>query len=119
MTDNEINVAIAEACGWKFHCGDSEDKLNHVKRCSWSHPQGWKLGPLPDYCHDLNAMHEAEKVLNEKQQVWYMQKLTQVRYKDGVGGMIGCMMDKIVFATARQRAEAFCAVFGKRKEDSK
>jgi len=69
--------------------------------------------PLPDYLNDLNAMHEAEKILNEKQAVWYLQKLTQVRFKAGVSGMIGCMIDKTVFATASQRAEAFLRTIGK------
>lgn len=74
-----------------------------------------ECGYLPDYLNDLNAMHEAEKILDERQSVWYLQKLTQVRFKDGVGGMIACMIDKTTFATARQRAEAFLRTIGKWK----
>lgn len=100
MTPEEQRIAIAKACGWRralthrgifFYCEGQEEYFPNV----------------PDYLNDLNAMHEAEKVLNEKQQVWYLQRLTQVRYRAGVRGMIGCMIDKIAFATAAQRAEAF------------
>jgi hypothetical protein len=73
--------------------------------------------PVPNYHGDLNACAEMEKSLSgEKQQVWYLQKLTQVRYRDGVAGMIGCMIDKTTFATAPQRCEAFLRVVGKWKE---
>lgn len=58
---------------------------------------GWEefLVPLPDYCHDLNAMHEAEKVLTEWQDREYRALLVEITcYKEHR-------------ATARQRAEAF------------
>ena len=44
MTDKQINIAIAEACGWKhkpINCGGA------------------------NYCVDLNAMHEAENILSQ------------------------------------------------------
>ena len=72
--------------------------------------------PIPNYPFDLNACHEMEKILNEKQQVWYLQKLTQVRFKEGVAGMIACMNDKTTFATAMQRCEAFLRTIGKWEE---
>jgi hypothetical protein len=71
---------------------------------------------IPNFLNDLNAMHEAEKLLSEKQQVWYLQKLTQARLREGVGGMIACMIDKTTFATALQRAEALLRTIGKWKE---
>ena len=121
MTDQQINTAIAEACGFESVEFDSSKP--------WSWPSGIvtrftgtpsecrvRVG-VPNYCHDLNAMHEAEKILNEKQQVWYLQELTQVRYKDGVSGMLGCMIDKTTFATARQRAEAFLRTIGKWRDE--
>jgi hypothetical protein len=67
---------------------------------------------LPDYLSDLNAMHEAEKVLMYKQQIDFMEWL----------GM--CCDDyghkawKYVHATAAQRAEAFLRTLGKWEESA-
>ena len=103
--------AIAEACPKLFY-GHHGKWFLHSEN-----PRNIYGAPNEvDVLNDLNAMHEAEKVLNEKQQVWYLQKLTQVRFKAGVSGMIGCMIDKTVFATAAQRAEAFLRTIGKWKE---
>lgn len=128
MSPEKQRIAIAEACGTKplrlgyvvkHPTGDriviALDTFNECAKWLDDLPESaeykhWLVVPddrYPNYCNDLNAMHEAEKILNEKQQVWYLQKLTHVRYKQGVGGMIGCMIDKTTFATAAQRAEAF------------
>jgi len=53
MTDNEINIAIAEACGWK----DRPDPFYEDRR-AWTKDEGatWEATcDIPDYCHDLNA----------------------------------------------------------------
>jgi hypothetical protein len=57
----------------------------------------------PDYCNDLNAMHEAEKVLTFKDWEFYCDELG--------GSFQGC-----AHATARQRAEAFLRTLGKWEE---
>jgi hypothetical protein len=52
MTDEQINAAIAEACG--------------TLKWSYALPVKVLAHTVSDYCNDLNAMHEAEKViLNE------------------------------------------------------
>jgi hypothetical protein len=51
----------------------------------------------PDYVHDLNAMHEAEKVLDETQAEDYEELLGEYGFH----------------STARQRAEAFLMTLGK------
>lgn len=56
---------------------------------------------------------ECEKKLNEKQQVWYLQKLSQGRFRDGDRGTIGCIVDRAVFATWQQRAIAYFKTIGK------
>ena len=95
MTNDQINAAIAEACGWA-------DKPRRM-------PDGlWYYGHCPDYCGDLNAMHEAEKVLTDDQFKWYthwVEKLMpETKYR--------CYL----CATARHRAEAFVRSLGKWKE---
>jgi len=90
MTQEEQRVAIAEACGWKTGYRD---------------PEAWH--PLPDYLNDLNAMHEAEKMLVSLQWVSYSRRL-QTLCDESVTWPI--------HATASQRAEAFLRTIGKWKE---
>ena len=97
MTDKQINAAIAEACGWKWEriwTGELQGK-----------PTGEQgpLRPIPEYCSDLNAMHEAERVLvNQFTTIEeaYWRNLQQVKPHP-------------IYGTARQRAEAFLKTVGK------
>lgn len=54
MTEQEINIKIAEACGWK----------PDNRGVGMLSPQG-SYEPIPDYCNDLNAMHEAESYASD------------------------------------------------------
>ena len=93
MTDEQINAAIAEACGWKGcpRCSDPECAYNVI----------------PNYCTDLNAMHEAEKVLANDKWWLFVEWLTDV---------CGAGVALCISATARQRAGAFLRTLGKWKE---
>jgi hypothetical protein len=96
MTDEQINAAIAEACGWKPHA----DGMHYYKG---KHLLWRTRKDLPSYCNDLNAMHEAEKTLMSEQSLNYKTRLMKTElwyYK----------------ATARQRAEAFLRTLGKWEE---
>jgi hypothetical protein len=57
MTPDQQRITIATACGYKSY--------------SWRlTSDGWLFADIvPDYLNDLNAMHEAEKVLTADQ--WY------------------------------------------------
>ena len=113
MSEDEINRAIAEHLGWSYgpiHIGDGLD----VDECShawWRNGKAWVEGP-PNYCGDLNAMHEAEKVLLADADTGY-------EYDMELNGVCECWEDgvmnymKLWHATARQRAEAFLRVVGK------
>lgn len=94
MTDEQINRAIAEACGWNNKPVVRTNGKGSVWVTEW-----------PDYCDDLNAMHEAEKVLTDDQFKWYtywVEKLMpETKYR--------CYL----CATARHRAEAFVRSMGK------
>jgi hypothetical protein len=103
VTPEAQKIAIAEACGWIWH-GDA----------SWTKDPNnfyWKKDhlnyrTLPDYLNDLNAMHEAEKVLNEKQDHIMNDTLWDM-----------CEGRKYLWhATASQRAEAFLRTIGKWQE---
>jgi hypothetical protein len=93
MTEEQINRAIAEACD-----------ICHVAKVvpMYKTPQGWVLD-CPDYCNDLNAMHEAEKTLTSAQLLDYVALLFDATYES-------------TLATARQRAEAFLRTLGKWEE---
>lgn len=127
MKPEKQRIAIAEACGWS-DVGFYEDNYglgfwsgirslsDKEKRMLPKHKQEsiTKYGvEIPNYLNDLNAMHLVEQTLDTKQQVWYLQKLSQVRLKQGEGGMIACLIDRLAFATAPQRAEAFLRTIGK------
>jgi hypothetical protein len=88
MDKEQQRIAIAQECGWK------------------QIPDGrWKLDGkveqfLPDYLNDLNAMHEAEKVLKEDSEAAFRGWLWLAHGQPE-------MRCKIIHATAAQRAKAF------------
>lgn len=77
MKEQEINIAIAELLNWK-HVGVSLAGLggyppNSAAYVGPDEPEDWRLRDgkpegkryyrIPNYYNDLNAIHEAEKVL--------------------------------------------------------
>jgi hypothetical protein len=111
VTDQDINIAIAELCGWK--------KENiPVGSMMGADPQGWPKSKvwyfphhLPDYCNDLNAMHEAEEQLgaSDCDYVWHLAWNLKLNFYDRT------IIDiyKVLHATARQRARALLRINGK------
>lgn len=99
MTPEEQRIAIAEVCGWT--------KVP-MTATLWQHEafpgQLFEPGELPDYLADLNAMHEAEKVLTRGQRIRFVSELCGIV---GVKWRPTSHFDSI-HATAAQRAEAFC-----------
>jgi hypothetical protein len=107
MTDEQINAAIAEACGWEAVCVDGGS--GYYK----GFDNGAELRPdLPDYCTDLNAMHEAEKVLTKEQVREYQTYMYDMACK--IDNTCGRWMP--YSATAAYRAEAFLRTLGKWEE---
>lgn len=102
MTDEQINQRIAEACGWTDFV---------------VHPEFGLMGTPPDthglrtavdfYTVDLNAMHEAEKIMTKAQWGDFVEHLTTDFYSVSDAWKDAC------HATARQRAEAFLRTLGK------
>lgn len=116
MTDEQINQRIAEACGWRWDQGYRWKDSSGLSAFAWD---------IPDYCTDLNAMHEAEKVLdgahswNGEEHHWnaeeaYMGHLTDIITRDSRQKNSDDW--QFVCATARQRAEAFLRTLGKWEE---
>jgi hypothetical protein len=101
MNKEQQRIKIAEACGWKE---------NHDQ--GWGKPNiydddeplvYWHAHELPDYPNDLNAMHEAEKLLPRQ--------LNHIDYWQKGYGRFQMLLAAYTItpysATAAQRAEAF------------
>lgn len=123
MSPDKQRTAIAEACGWKrrpeFDYTANLDPLfpEHGElREMWGKASG-ELVPLhmlPNYPTDLNAMHEAEKVLKAMRPsgVGSMgHSVAWERYKNHLRATTGEW--DCIDATAAQRAEAFLRTIGK------
>ena len=104
MTNRKINKAIAKYLGWKEFSSFSDCKQIIGKRPFFKNGKivSYTVDQyVPNYCRDLNAMHEAEKVLTTAQTTTMSQYLHR-----RLGMLWG-------FATASQRAEAFVRTIGK------
>jgi hypothetical protein len=108
MTNEQINIAIAEACGWNPP-PEGMGNMTHGGGKFMSSEE-WRKSHLPDYCNDLNAMHEAEKVIKINSHLWKPYESFLARIVSGDCGMF--------HITAKQRAEAFLKTIGK-WEDAK
>jgi len=130
MTDLQINQLIAEYCGWNWYAVEKggwyyrPDGHGYTNRISEAgkyskedanaeivkgEPMSIVPIPFPDYCNDLNAMHEAMKTLSEEQvdKVW--ETLCDMIPFNSHSFRNGLVFD----APAKVRAEAFLRVIGK------
>ena len=96
MSPDKQNIAIAEACGW--HGNVNELHMRPPNTTS-------EYCEIPDFLTDLNAMHEAEKVLDYNQ----MNRYQNIE----LSGFVRTGTTWICRATAAQRAEAFLRTTGK------
>lgn len=125
MTNEQINIAIAEACGWTC-LGQVEGCKPHGYPPDARKPTTKELikgyGPspwdVPDYTADLNACHELEKMLDDKQLARYAQQIIgSARRKMNIPDHESHYpVPFIISATARQRCEAYLRTLGKWKE---
>ncbi len=132
MTPEQINIAIAEAQGFRERGGgpfgiyyDKEDddrywvSPEYIEgfKPPWTDFDGAAYYPLPDYCNDLNEMHEAWCSLTQKQHFIfrsYLQTIVLNAQESGVLPIGPC--HSVCNATALQRAEAYLKTIGKWNE---
>jgi hypothetical protein len=96
MTPQEQRISIAEACGWTDLDKRLGDKRTNAQ-CDYC--------GIPDYLNSLDAMHEAEKLLNWEQSVNF--RIFLSRNSDGHKATFNSVEAAMCHATAAQRAEAF------------
>jgi len=106
MSPEKQRIAIAEACGYTDVCMEEWESVDIESRsiAYGTELQGTINGKrcfIPNYLHDLNAMHEAEKVLRPMQRELYRTELVYI------------LAGADIFATATQRAESFLHAIGK------
>jgi hypothetical protein len=108
MTDEEINRAIAEVLDLEIERRTRRGKPDPNGVQLWyliEHHGGvatWRK--LPNYCNDLNAMHEAEKMLPPN--LWTAMENNLYPADDG----------HPLHFSARERAVAFLKTIGKWKD---
>ena len=109
LTPKQKRIAIAEACGWK--------QIRHEDGW-WNHrPDGHRYptnerapNGMPDYLNDLNAMHEAEKTLDDEQFQKWTDYLFDIQSHDRE---IDGRRWQWLCSTAAQRADAFLLATGR------
>jgi len=114
MTDEQINAAIAEACGWVDCRVVQKATLGSCKPVAYGRPNEYGCDFVwPSFATDLNAMHEAEKWMISSLRLLDFWKFAE-QLKRIVPANLGD--DSYIHATARQRAEAFLRTLGKWEE---
>lgn len=109
MKPDSQRIAIAEACGW----GNIAFNRGWIKS-----GDGETQCVIPNYLKDLNAMHEAEKVLTYEQAEEFVEQLYLADQKNNLAENPPPWRFNVASATAAQRAEAFLRTIGK-WEDAK
>ena len=114
MTDEQINIKIAELCGYRK--ATERDRTRGKYEWVAINPDGFEVGwsdnceyhhCIPNYAADLNACHEFEKTLTHIND-WMLYDKALAEIAEGF----------TFHATARQRCEAFLRVHGQWEEEA-
>ena len=117
MTNEEIRIAVAEELGWKWKDTHLTEFGATYPRKGWFDPNGNIIpSGAPDCPNDLNACHEMEKTLTEKEELFYLIRLTEAMKEDST---IGWQTERTYHATALQRCEAVLWIKSKWKKELK
>ena len=112
MTNEQINIAIAETCGWTDCVFVESLKLTkgfpppNNPPIYGTYENG--MAQLPNYCKDLNAMREAMLTLTDKQGFGFLWHLNDMGFVGGDWELL--TLDSHVLA------EAFLRTLGKWEE---
>lgn len=128
MNAEAQRIAIAEFCGWS-NCGPHFNRgrllVGHAPNLRRGEDKKHRcLTVVPNYLHDLNAMHEAEEKLHPSEIDRYAEQLYMVLERfwtpaKWVKFSRYSIDYAFAHATAAQRAEALLRTIGKWVEDEK
>lgn len=107
MTPLAQRIAIAQACGWKNVHISHKLSPTFYKRLVGDNPVNPAWFHAPQYCTNLNAMHEAEKILSPTQSEVYVSVMDNVMEIPTAFYGTARRAYLVMHATANQRAEAF------------
>lgn len=107
MKPEEQRIAIAEACGWT---DVRRENVHDFGGLRGNKPNDVRM-IVPSFCRSLDAMHEAEKVLPDRQ--LYRHFLYLVALEDPLN-----TANEPAFTTATQRAEAFLRTLNLWKDEN-
>jgi hypothetical protein len=114
MSEEQINIAIAEALGHKdiaLRAIAEGTGMDSEVLCSGTLGRGGYA--IPNYCNDLNAMHGAEETLDLQKAGVFAEQLRVTVYRTTRLTHVDSGSFAHVHTTARQRAEAFLKTIGK------
>ena len=111
MNPVQQRIALAELAGWKDIHGGPPHGTNW-RGINPARPQGL-MEEIPDYLRDLNAVHELEKLLNDRQAYYYRTVLNSLSVKHQGGGPINGSSGMDYHYPAPQRCEALLRAVGK------
>jgi len=102
----EIRVAVGMLLGWEIPHKEKPYGLPpSAKGQAWAY-----IEPLPDFCHSLDAMAQAEQTLTDEEKIAYMNAIVDVCREDHPDPTKAGAMWLMITATALQRAIAFTRV---------
>ena len=117
MTATEQRIVIAKWLGWR-ELGEPIISHDNGEVIQWWSKYGEEdTTRLPDFLNDLNAVHAAEKVLQDKCKYWpdYVDELSKI-FPFSSPNECGINWSQMCHATAAQRAEALLRAIGRWKD---
>lgn len=116
MTNQEINIKIAESLGATWRCLSSASHATLTFSKKGSKPD-WNIcikdknnltdKTIPDYCKDLNAMNKVESKMKVLKRYWYELSLIKTVFGKEQGLIVGDGVFKLAHASAKQKAIAY------------
>jgi len=101
LSNEKLRIKVAELDGWEGRLVTVSGSKKPILLWFNSKRNAANRESPPDYTHDLNAMHEAEKTITDV--------FVRRRYYQTLDQLTGDQWNTIV-STARQRTEAFVVV---------
>ena len=111
MNPEQQRIAIAEARGWKNVDAGAGRVWGFTTRHKGTPSESDVCVDVPDYLNDLNAMHDAEKLLTQWEELVSYHSWLGYCGENNTSELHNC-----IHATAAQRAEAFLRTIGKWEE---
>lgn len=114
MTDDEIRIAVAKACGWHTVQQNPMYPHDRSRLAGFWGEDTTALCGIPNYPADLNACASFREHLDKREQdlfAAHLGELTGGKRIDFGAMRVDCTT-AILWATARQRCEAFLKVKG-------